>query len=56
MKSLLVFDCFGVLFDEIAPVVLRRYFGDSLGESIKNEYFPRIDRGELDQEEAFKEF
>ena len=56
MKSLLVFDCFGVLFDEIAPVVLRRYFGDSLGEAIKNEYFPRIDRGELDQEEAFKEW
>ena len=56
MKSLLVFDCFGVLYDEIAPIVLRRYFGNELGESIKNEYMPRIDRGELSQEEAFEEW
>ena len=55
-KDLLVFDCFGVCYNEIAPLVIGKYFDSVKAKEILSEYFPRIDRGFMSLEEAFEEW
>ena len=54
MKSkLVIFDCFGVIFDEIAPVFFRRHFDEETAKVLKDKYFIPADLGEITREELF---
>lgn len=56
MKRQFIFlDNFGVIYEEIAPFVLRDVYGEELGAKIKNTYFPGLDLGERTLEEGLKE-
>lgn len=45
MRRLFIFDCFGVVLGEIAPVWFKNRFG-SKGDTLKEKYFSGGDRGE----------
>lgn len=47
MKPLLLFDCFGVIYDEIAPIVLKDYYGEEIKNRIRKEIFPSMDNGDI---------
>lgn len=48
MKHLLIFDCFGVLCSEIAPVWFARHFEAEEARRLKVLYFSGADRGDTD--------
>lgn len=50
MKNLLIFDCFGVICSEIAPVWFVRHFEESEAKRLKAHYFAGADRGDTDIE------
>lgn len=52
-NRLIIFDCFGVIFDEIAPVFFRNHFEDETAARLKDKYFVPADRGEITREELF---
>lgn len=54
MKNrLIIFDCFGVIFEEIAPVFFRNHFEGEAAAILKEKYFVPADRGEITREELF---
>ena len=54
MKNrLIIFDCFGVIFDEIAPIFFRNHFEEETAAILKEKYFVPADRGEITKEELF---
>lgn len=46
-KQLVIFDCFGVIFDDVAPMFLRKYLGYEEAEKIKDEIFLPADLGKI---------
>lgn len=48
MKDLIIFDCFGVICSEIAPVWFARHFEASEAKRLKAQYFSGADRGDTD--------
>lgn len=50
MKHLIIFDCFGVLCSEIAPVWFARHYEEEEAKRLKSLYFAGADRGEVDLE------
>ena len=50
MKDLLIFDCFGVICSEIAPVWFGRHFEAEEAKRLKAHYFAGADRGDTDIE------
>lgn len=51
----LFLDCFGVLYDEVAPFALKEAYGEANMKKIRRDLFPRIDLGEITLEEGFGE-
>lgn len=50
---LVIFDCFGVIFQEVAPFLFAHHFDKETAERLKQEYFVRADRGEITLTEVF---
>lgn len=48
MKSLLVFDCFGVLYEEVAPKLFAKYVSQEKVDEILSRDFPSLDMGDKD--------
>lgn len=44
-NKLIIFDCFGVIFDEVAPVFLRKYLPDEEAAVLKEKLFVPADLG-----------
>lgn len=55
MRNLIIFDCFGVVLGEIAPVWFSAKFGRTIGEKLKNKYFAAGDSGEKDIDQIIDE-
>lgn len=53
-NKLIIFDCFGVIFDEIAPVFFSRYLPGEKAAEIKEKIFVPADLGEIQYEEIFE--
>ncbi len=52
MKNrLIIFDCFGVIFDEVAPVFIKKYISGKEADSLKEKLFVPADLGEVTYEE-----
>lgn len=50
-KKLVIFDCFGVIMNEVAPVFLKKHLPADKADIIKEELFQPADRGEVTYEE-----
>lgn len=54
MKNrLIIFDCFGVIFEEIAPPFFRNHFEEETAAILKEKYFVPADLGEITRDELF---
>ncbi len=53
MKDLLVFDCFGVLYEEIAPRLLSSFLPKGKAKEVKERDFPAVDLGRRSLNEVF---
>ena len=53
-KRLIIFDCFGVIFDEIAPIFFRNHFEEETAAILKEKYFVPADLGEIRRDELFE--
>ena len=51
--KLIVFDCFGVIVDEIAPPWIERYFAPEEAARVKKEVVGPADLGEISEQEMF---
>lgn len=49
--TLVIFDCFGVIMNEIAPVFLKKFLPADKADSIKEKLFVPADMGEVTYEE-----
>ena len=49
----IIFDMFGVICSEIAPIWLRKYISEEKLEELKDIHFVPIDKGEISEEELF---
>ena len=52
-KRLIIFDCFGVIFEEIAPPFFRNHFEEETAAILKDKYFVPADLGEITRDELF---
>ena len=52
-NELIIFDCFGIIFGEIAPVIFERYFSEEEAKALKDKYFVPADLGEVTLDEIF---
>ena len=52
-NKLVIFDCFGVIFDEIAPPFFRRHFDEETAAVLKEKFFVPADLGEITRDELF---
>lgn len=52
-NELIIFDCFGVIFGEIAPRLFRKYFDEETAAILKEKYFVAVDLGEKTLDETF---
>ena len=52
-QKLIVFDCFGVIVDEIAPPWIERYFAPEEAARVKKEVVGPADLGEITEQEMF---
>lgn len=52
-NELIIFDCFGVIFGEIAPTFFERYFSPEKAAEIKEKIFVPADLGEMSLDEIF---
>lgn len=46
-NRLIIFDCFGVIFEEVAPIFLRKYLSEEEARSIKDKIFVPADLGQV---------
>jgi len=53
--KLIIFDCFGVLTSEVAPIWLNRYFDDYTADKIHQSIIVDGDKGVLTANQVFKE-
>lgn len=52
MKNrLIIFDCFGVIFDDIAPPFMRKYLPENEADIMKEKLFGPADSGEITYDE-----
>ena len=49
--TLVIFDCFGVIMNEVAPVFLRNHLPDDMAGKIKEDLFGPADMGEVTYDE-----
>ena len=49
--TLVIFDCFGVIMNEVAPVFLKKYLPADKADTIKEELFNPADMGEVTYDE-----
>lgn len=49
--TLVIFDCFGVIMNEVAPVFLKKYLPSDKADKIKEELFNPADMGEVTYDE-----
>ena len=54
MKSVVIFDFFGVIGYELSPVWFRKHFDDSIADEIKHRLVDPGDRGAISEEEMFE--
>lgn len=54
-NKLIIFDCFGVIFDEIAPVFFNRYLPEDKAATVKEKIFVPADLGQISYEQIFEE-
>lgn len=52
-NKLIIFDCFGVIFDEIAPVFFRKYLPEEQAAVVKEKIFIPADLGEITYDQIF---
>lgn len=52
-NKLIIFDCFGVIFGEIAPIFFNRYFSPEEAAILKDKFFVPADLGLVTYEELF---
>lgn len=52
-NELIIFDCFGVIFGEIAPIFFERYFSPEKAAELKEKFFVPGDLGEITLDEIF---
>ena len=52
-KVLVIFDCFGVIFEEIAPPFFKNHFEEETAAILKEKYFVPADLGEITRDELF---
>ena len=50
-EKLIIFDCFGVIFEDIAPAFMRRYLDEDRAPVVKEELFPPADLGKITYDE-----
>ena len=50
-ETLVIFDCFGVIMNEVAPVFLRKHLPKDKADKIKEELFVPADMGEVTYDE-----
>ena len=50
-NRLVIFDCFGVIFGEVAPLFLRKYLSDEEADAIKDKIFVPADLGQITYDE-----
>lgn len=53
-KDLIIFDCFGVIFDEIAPVFFQKHFSPEVALPLKDKFFVPADLGEITYDELIE--
>lgn len=49
--KLIIFDCFGVIFEEVAPTFLKKYLAADKADIIKEELFVPADLGQISYDE-----
>ena len=54
-KKLIIFDFFGVISSEIAPIWLKKYFEEEEAKKIKKEIVSQVDIGTISEEELYNE-
>ena len=54
-NKLIIFDCFGVIFDEIAPVFFSRYLPEDKAVQVKEKIFVPADLGQIPYEQIFEQ-
>lgn len=52
-NKLVIFDCFGVIFEEIAPPFFRKHFDEETAAVLKDKFFVPADMGEITRDELF---
>ena len=52
-KRLIIFDCFGVIFGEVAPIFFRNHFPPEQADPLKEKYFIPADLGLVTFDELF---
>ncbi len=52
-NKLIIFDCFGVIFGEIAPLFFSRHFEGDEAVTLKDKYFIPADMGLITRDELF---
>lgn len=50
-NKLIIFDCFGVIFEEVAPVFLKKFLAEDKALIIKDELFVPADLGKITYDE-----
>lgn len=50
-KKLIIFDCFGVIFGEVAPLFLRKYLTEEEATAVKDKIFVPADLGQITYDE-----
>ena len=50
-QNLVIFDCFGVIMNEVAPVFLKKFLPEDKADTIKEKLFQPADMGEVTYEE-----
>lgn len=50
-EKLIIFDCFGVIFEEVAPTFLKRFLAEDKALIIKEELFVPADLGKISYDE-----
>ena len=53
-SKLVIFDCFGVIMQEVAPTFLKKYLPDDKASTVKEELFGPADMGEVTYDELLK--
>ena len=53
-KKLVIFDCFGVIFDEVAPIFFKDHFDEETAARLKDKFFIPADLGEVTLDELFQ--